>query len=161
VTGKSFYFILFIKKKQEKRIDTLCVCVLGDPYTKTGGIMKFDETIPIYLQIKAEIEKAIISQNIAEESKIDSIRELAKFYQVNPQTISSAYNELLNDDILYKKRGIGTFVKSGARARLLKKKTEKYLEYDLKKILENGRDFGISLEKIIKIAKEVYQGGLE
>ncbi len=123
--------------------------------------MKFDENIPIYLQIKAEIEKAIISQDIAEESKIDSIRELAKFYKVNPQTISSAYNELLNDDILYKKRGIGTFVKSGARESLLEMKTEKYLEHDLKKVLLEGKNLGISLNKVKEIINEIYKGGVE
>ena len=121
--------------------------------------MKFNQTIPIYLQIKAEIEKAIISCNIPEESKIDSIRELAKHYRVNPQTISSAFNELLNADILYKKRGIGTFVTSGAREKLLHEKTEKFLNQDLKKVLQQGKSLGIGLEAIISLVKKIYQGG--
>ncbi len=57
--------------------------------------MKFINTVPIYIQIKEKIENAIISQNLKEEEKIDSIRDMAKYCCVNPQTISSAYNELI------------------------------------------------------------------
>ncbi|MFO7896742.1 MAG: GntR family transcriptional regulator [Candidatus Cloacimonadales bacterium] len=121
--------------------------------------MKFNETIPIYLQIKAEIEKAIISRNIAEEAKVDSIRELAKHYRVNPQTISSAFNELLSAGILYKKRGIGTFVATGAREKLLNEKTEKFLQLDLQKVLLQGKALGIKLETILEMVKNIYHGG--
>ena len=121
--------------------------------------MKFNETTPIYLQIKSEIEKAIISQTISEETKIDSIRELAKYYQVNPQTISNAFNDLLNDDILYKKRGIGTFVGIGAREKLLHQKTGEYLNFELKQVLIHGKNLGIDLDVVINLAEKIFQGG--
>ncbi len=121
--------------------------------------MKFNESIPIYLQIKEEIENAIISQTLKEEEKIASIRDMAKHYRVNPQTISNAYNELMNEDILYKKRGIGMFVLAGARQRLLTNKTKQFLENDLQQVFLKGKAIGISLSEIIRIAEKIFQGG--
>lgn len=121
--------------------------------------MKFNENIPIYLQIKDQIENAIISQSIDEESKIDSIRDLAKHYQVNPQTISSAYNELLTQEILYKKRGIGMFVALGAREKLLKQKTDQFIQVDLQDILINGKKLGIKMKEVTNMVTKIYQGG--
>ena len=69
--------------------------------------MKFDDGIPIYLQIKEEIQNAIITQSLKEDDSIPSIREMAQQYRLNPQTISNAVSELINADVLYKKRGIG------------------------------------------------------
>ena len=97
---------------QEKKIlDNWTHSVPLDPYSKTeGGKMKFDESTPIYLQIKKEIENAIINKSIEEEEAIDSIRIMAKQYRLNPQTISNAISELLNEGILFKKRGLGTCI---------------------------------------------------
>ncbi|MBN1326781.1 MAG: GntR family transcriptional regulator [Candidatus Cloacimonetes bacterium] len=119
--------------------------------------MKFDDSIPIYLQIKEEIENAIITNSIREEEAIPSIRVLAQQYRLNPQTVSNAVSELLSEGLLFKKRGIGMFVQKGARQMLRTKKIEDYLDTEIRKIFLKGKQLGISKEDLIGIMNKVYQ----
>jgi DNA-binding transcriptional regulator YhcF (GntR family) len=121
--------------------------------------MKFNEDIPIYLQIKEEIENAILTNTILEEDKVPSIRELAQQYRLNPQTISNAVSELMNEGILYKKRGIGMFVEKGAQKKLKKKKDSEFRNSDLKKLVIKSRSLGITKTELIKILDSIYEEG--
>jgi DNA-binding transcriptional regulator YhcF (GntR family) len=118
--------------------------------------MKFDESIPIYLQIKEEIENAVISNALKEDEIVPSIRTLAQQYRLNPQTISNAVSELLNEGLLYKKRGIGMFVQKGARKILRKRKSEEFRKNDLKKIILKGKSLGISKQELMEILESIY-----
>jgi len=119
--------------------------------------MKFDENIPIFLQIKEEIENAIISKSIQEEEKIQSIRTLAQQYRLNPQTISSAVSELINEGILHKKRGIGLFVNKGAQQKLKKIKSSEFRKNELQKIIQKGRTLGITKNEILEVIEQIYK----
>lgn len=121
--------------------------------------MKFDDSVPIYLQIKEEIENAIITNSIQEEESLPSIRFLAQQYRLNPQTISNAISELMNEGIIYKKRGIGMFVEKGAKAKLKKKKKQEFRNDDLIKIVHKSKSLGISKEDLIEKIKSLYEGG--
>lgn len=123
--------------------------------------MKFDESTPIYLQIKKEIENAIIDKSIQEEESIDSIRIMAKHYRLNPQTISNAVSELLNEGILFKKRGIGMFVEKGAQKKLKAKTYEKFVQADLQKMITKSRSLGISKKELLNLIENTYDKGGE
>ena len=123
--------------------------------------MKFDESTPIYLQIKKEIENAIINKSIEEEKAIDSIRIMAKQYRLNPQTISNAISELLNEGILFKKRGIGMFVEKGAQKKLKTKTYEEFIQADLQKVIAKSRSLGISKKELLNLIEESYNKGGE
>ncbi|MEA2095442.1 MAG: GntR family transcriptional regulator [Candidatus Cloacimonadota bacterium] len=123
--------------------------------------MKFDESTPIYLQIKCEIEKAIIFGSLEEEEAVPSIRIMAKQYRLNPQTISNAISELLNDGILFKKRGIGMFVEKGAQKKLKAKTYEKFVQADLQKMITKSRSLGISKKELINLIEDSYDKGGE
>ena len=123
--------------------------------------MKFDESTPIYLQIKKEIENAIINKSIEEEKAIDSIRIMAKQYRLNPQTISNAIGELLNEGILFKKRGIGMFVKKGAQKKLKTKTYEEFIQADLQKMITKSRSLGISKIELLNLIDNSYDKGGE
>jgi len=118
--------------------------------------MKFDETKPIYLQIKEEIENAIISGALKEDEVIPSIRVLAQQYKLNPQTVSNAVSELLNEGYLYKKRGIGMFVQSGSKEKLKKRRSEEFRQKDLKRVIMKSRSLGIEREDLIEIIDSLY-----
>jgi len=120
---------------------------------------KFDEMIPIYLQVKQEIEEAILSKAIIAEEMVPSIRTLAIQYQINPQTVSNAFSELVEEGVLYKKRGIGFFVGEDAFEQLRGKKVKQYLESDLSEFVRKAKSLGISLEEIIKLIQTAYQTG--
>ena len=121
--------------------------------------MKFNEGIPIYLQIKEEIENAIVTSSLKEEETIPSIRVLAQQYKLNPQTISNAVSELINEGILYKKRGIGMFVEKGAQTKLKKKKSNEFRNSDLKKVIMKSKSLGITKTELMNILDSIYEEG--
>lgn len=121
--------------------------------------MKFNEDIPIYLQIKEEIENAIVTSSLKEEETIPSIRVLAQQYRLNPQTISNAVSELISEGILYKKRGIGMFVEKGAQKKLKKKKDNEFRNSDLKKLVLKSKSLGITKTELMNILDSIYEEG--
>ncbi|MCK4655070.1 MAG: GntR family transcriptional regulator [Candidatus Cloacimonetes bacterium] len=121
--------------------------------------MKFNGSIPIYLQIKEEIENAIITDSLKENEAIPSIRSLAQQYRLNPQTISNAINELMNEGVIYKKRGIGMFVGKGAQKKLKQKKSKEFRNTDLKKVIMKSRSLGITKTELKKILDAIYEEG--
>lgn len=117
---------------------------------------KFRDDQPIYLQIKDEIEQAIIAKRILEGEQILSIRALSTEYRVNPITISNAYAELEGANIIFKKRGLGFFVKEGARNMLLREKRYEFIQRDLKTIVEKARIVDIDLSVIISELEKLF-----
>jgi len=116
----------------------------------------FRDDQPIYLQIKGEIEEAIIAKRIAEGEQILSIRALSTEYRVNPITISNAYSELEASNIIYKKRGLGFFVKEGARNMLIREKRYEFIQKDLKTIVDKARIVDIDLQVIIAELQKLF-----
>lgn len=119
----------------------------------------FRDDQPIYLQIKEEIEEAIIAKRIAEGEQIQSIRVLSTEYRVNPITISNAYAELEASDIIFKKRGLGFFVKEGARKMLIKEKRYDFIQKDLKSIVDKAKMVDIDLDIIIAELQKLFEKG--
>ena len=73
----------------------------------------------IFQQIAEYVEDSIIDGSLTEEAKAPSTNELAAFYRINPATAAKGVSLLVDKRILYKRRGIGMFVATGARTRLL------------------------------------------
>ena len=69
----------------------------------------------IYIQIKEMIESDILRDILLEEERVPSTNELAKLYAINPATAAKGVNILVDEGVLYKKRGIGMFVSDGAK----------------------------------------------
>ena len=76
--------------------------------------INFDSEKPIFLQIAEGLEDSILSGVYPEESQIPSITEFSVAYRINPAPALKGINVLVDEGIVYKKRGIGMFVKSGA-----------------------------------------------
>lgn len=76
----------------------------------------------IYIQISEMIETDICRGILLEEEKVPSTNELAKLYTINPATAAKGVNILVDEGILYKKRGIGMFVSKGAKDMILNKR---------------------------------------
>lgn len=86
---------------------------------KESGVTSLNEILnqekSIYLQISEMIENDILRDILLEEEKVSSTNELAKFFKINPATAAKGINLLVDEGILYKKRGIGMFVTQGAK----------------------------------------------
>ena len=88
----------------------------------------------IYLQIKEMIEQDILRDILLEEERVPSTNELARLYAINPATAAKGINLLVEEGILYKKRGIGMFVAEGAKAAIMKKRKEELQKYRISDI---------------------------
>ena len=106
---------------------------------------------PIFLQLAEALENQIISGQIAEESQVPSINELAVFHRINPATALKAINQLVDQGTLYKRRGIGMFVSPGAKASLIKSHSEKFKDEFLEPLLTEAKKLGISNQEIIQM----------
>jgi len=103
-----------------------------------------DDGKPIFQQIAEQIENDIISGALAEESQVPSTNEFASFHRINPATAGKGVTLLVDDGILYKKRGIGMFVAAGARERLLAKRRESFRTDYVLPLITEAKKLGIS-----------------
>ncbi|WP_164700949.1 GntR family transcriptional regulator [Modestobacter sp. KNN46-3] len=81
---------------------------------------------PIFRQVATQLEDAIVDGSLAEESQAPSSNELAAFHRINPATAAKGLNQLVADGVLYKRRGVGMFVATGAREQLLKRRRSEF-----------------------------------
>lgn len=107
-----------------------------------------EEGKPIFVQIAEQIENDIIEGALPEESQVPSTNEFAAFYRINPATAGKGVNLLVEDGILYKKRGIGMFVATGARQRLVNNRTEVFRDRYLAPLLSEAAKLGIAPEQV-------------
>jgi GntR family transcriptional regulator len=120
----------------------------------TGGPV-IDEGKPIFLQIAEQIENDILAGSIPEESQVPSTNEFAAFYRINPATAGKGVNRLVDDGILYKKRGIGMFVAEGARARLIQARRTRFREEFIRPLIAEAAKLGIDPDQLTEmISKE-------
>ncbi|MCF8019446.1 GntR family transcriptional regulator [Petrocella atlantisensis] len=111
----------------------------------------FGSQIPIYLQISQSIEDDIIRDIFEEETQIPSTTEVSISYNINPATIAKGFNLLVDEGILYKKRGVGMFVAKNAKNTLIKKQKEHFYEKYVVNLLHEADKLGITIEDIIKM----------
>jgi DNA-binding transcriptional regulator YhcF (GntR family) len=109
----------------------------------------------IYLQISQMIETDILRGILLEEERVPSTNELAKLYTINPATAAKGVNILVDDGILYKKRGIGMFVSTGAVEKIRGRRKQAFYEVRLAELLNEAKSLGITKEELIQqIEKE-------
>lgn len=108
----------------------------------------------IYLQISEMIENDILRDVILEEEKVPSTNELARIYAINPATAAKGINILVDEGVLYKKRGIGMFVAQGAKSTILKRRQEEFADKYIKRILKEAESIGISKRDLIRMIEE-------
>ena len=108
----------------------------------------------IYLQIAQLLEDDILRGVYQEEEQVPSTNELARLYTINPATAAKGVGLLVDEGILYKRRGIGMFVSPGAREKILAKRRAAFAENHLAPLLAEARSLGISKEELIDMIGE-------
>jgi len=114
-------------------------------------LINFDDERPIFIQIAEGLEDAILSGAFEEESQIPSITEISVNYRINPATALKGINILVDEGIVYKKRGIGMFVATGAVEKLKQKRKEQFYDNFIKKLVEEARRLNISKNEAINM----------
>ena len=110
-----------------------------------------DDGRPIFLQIAEQIENSIVDGSIEEESQVPSTNELAAFHRINPATAAKGVTQLATDGIIYKKRGIGMFVATGARSRLLERRREDFARQFVAPLMTEAHKLGIEPDYVRKL----------
>jgi len=104
----------------------------------------------IYIQIAEIIENEILIGNLIENDQAPSTNQFAKVYGINPATARKGLNLLIDEGILYKKRGLGMFVAEGAKIMVLKKRQDTFFTDILPKIISEAERLDISSKEIIQ-----------
>ena len=117
--------------------------------------MKFSFTgdKPIYVQIAQQLEDAVFTGIYSEETQIPSTTELSVSLQINPATVLKGMNILVDDGIIYKKRGLGMFVCTGAVEKIRQKRLRRFYTDFISPLLSEADKLGINENEIISLIK--------
>ena len=114
----------------------------------------------IYIQIKEMIEDDILRDVLLEEERVPSTNELARLYAINPATAAKGVNLLVDEGILYKKRGIGMFVATGAKAQIQGKRREQFYDNNVKSLMAEAMSLGITKKELVAMILDAKDGGM-
>ena len=117
-----------------------------------------NEDEPIFIQISKAIEDEILTDNIKEDEQVPSTTELSRLYNINPATVLKGMNILVDKNILYKKRGLGMFVNSGAKNTIKLLRKESFKNKVIKNLIEEANKLEIDKDELIEMIKQ-YKGG--
>ena len=115
------------------------------------------ESLPIYIRIVQGIKDAILEGKVKEESQLVSTTYLSKEYKINIATVNKAINILVDEGLVYKKRGIGMFIKKGAVNTLIKERRETFKERYIVATLKEAKALNYSIEELQQVVKEAYE----
>ena len=120
----------------------------------------FDGGGPIYRQIADQIAADILSGRLAPDEQVMSTNQYASFYRINPATAAKAFQHLVDDGLLYKKRGIGMFVSPDAPDRLRERHRERFYADVVDPMVAEAQVIGIGIDDVIAhIAGRAGRGG--
>lgn len=117
--------------------------------------MKLELTndVPIYIQIAQAIEDSILKDIFKENEMIPSTTEISVKYKINPATVAKGFNLLVDEGIIYKRRGIGMFVSEGSKDLLINRRKERFFNDYILSLIEEAKKLNISKEDIINMIK--------
>ena len=119
----------------------------------------FDDRSPIYRQIAEQIKTDILSGALREEEQVMSTNQYAAFYRINPATAAKAFQQLVDEGILYKKRGIGMFVSSGSSDALRAQRRERFFSEVVEPMVAEAKTIGIPLDEVMRRIEQLANEG--
>lgn len=114
-----------------------------------------DSTKPIYIQISEWLENQILNGNIGTDEKMYSQYQLADMYNINPATAAKGLNILQNENILYKKRGLGMFVSPEAKNLIFNKRKNETLKGLILELLAEANRLNVEEEELFQLIRAV------
>lgn len=111
---------------------------------------------PIFIQIAEQLEDSIFTGVFPEETKIPSTNEISTLLNINPHTVLKGMNMLVDEEIIYKKRGLGMFVKEGAVEKVRQKRQGQFYDQYIATLINEAVKLKMSKEDIIKLIERGY-----
>ncbi len=110
---------------------------------------QWDDSQPIYRQLRDRVVEMMLEGVLKEGEAIPSVRQVAAEYRVNPLTVLKAYQQLVDEGLVEKRRGLGMFVAPGASKALMKDERARFLETDWPRIQSTIQRLGLSAETLL------------
>jgi GntR family transcriptional regulator len=110
---------------------------------------EWNDSQPIYRQLRDRVIAMILDRVLNEGDPLPSVRNVAAEYRVNPLTVLKSYQQLVDDELVEKRRGLGMFVKTGARKLLLAGERQKFLAEEWPRIREIIQRLGLNEEELL------------
>lgn len=121
--------------------------------------LALDSHRPIYLQIKEGIEEDILSGKLVADEQIPSINQMVNFYSINPVTVLKGINLLVDEGTIYKKRGIGMYVSSGASEKLKKRYSKTFFNEYIEPLTRQAKPLGFNISEVYEMIERSWKGG--
>ncbi|MCZ8063168.1 GntR family transcriptional regulator [Silanimonas sp.] len=109
----------------------------------------WSDSTPIYRQLKERVVAMVLDGELKEGDALPSVRQVAADYQLNPITVSRAYQELADEALVEKRRGLGMYVIDGAREKLLASERERFLKEEWPQVLARIERLGLKPEQLL------------
>ncbi|MEG0546496.1 MAG: GntR family transcriptional regulator [Oscillospiraceae bacterium] len=113
--------------------------------------LNLDSEIPIYLQIAEQLQDAVFTGIYSQNTQIPSTTELSISLKINPATVLKGMNILVDENIIYKKRGLGMFVSEGAVEKIKQKRQNEFNINYIDKLISEAKKLELSKEDIINL----------
>ncbi len=115
---------------------------------------QWNDSQPIYWQLKERTIAMILDGTLSEGEALPSVRTVASDFQLNPITVSKSYQALVDDDLVEKRRGLGMFIRTGARQKLMESERQKFLNEEWPAMMLRIQQLGLDTNKLLQSAKE-------
>ena len=109
----------------------------------------FDDRSPIYRQIADQVKAEVVSGTLDGDQQVMSTNQYAAFYRINPATVAKAFQQLVDEQVLYKKRGIGMFVSPTARDALRARRRETFFSDVVDPMVAEAKAVGVPLAEVV------------
>ena len=120
--------------------------------------VNLDSTTPIYIQIAEWLQHEIVAGRLQNDDKVYSQYQLAELFNVNPATAGKGLTILLEEQLLYKKRGLGMFVTADAKERILTKRRNETLTKMAQNLVVEAKRLLVSDEELLELIRRTQEG---
>ncbi|HEV2893818.1 MAG TPA: GntR family transcriptional regulator [Actinomycetota bacterium] len=109
----------------------------------------FDDRSPIYRQIADQVKADVVSGTLGGDEQVMSTNQYAAYYRINPATVAKAFQQLVDEQVLYKKRGIGMFVTPTAPDALRARRRERFFSDVVDPMVAEAKAVGIPIDEVV------------
>jgi GntR family transcriptional regulator len=110
----------------------------------------WNDSTPIYRQLRDRVVAMILDGVLKQGDPLPSVRQVAADFQINPITVSKAYQELVDENLVEKRRGLGMYVTEGARGALMKSERDRFLSDEWPSLYARLTRLGLSLKELME-----------
>ena len=110
----------------------------------------WNDSTPIYRQLRDRVVAMILDGVLKQGDALPSVRQVAADFQINPITVSKAYQELVDENLVEKRRGLGMYVTEGARGALMKSERDRFLSEEWPPLYARLTRLGLTLQELME-----------